>query len=155
MKSHFSSGPPNANKDREMSAVLQLCRHQGRPRQWIAAAAAFALALQLLLSSAGLGQLTAWHTGIGDAFAICHGAGESAPGDRNGPAQQQDPQSHCILCTLRSSGCAVLPTTSPVATFVQDLDSRPLFALDAQVTEHHSPTGEYQRGPPLYGLGID
>jgi len=151
---HFGSGPPNANEACEVSAVLQLCRYQGRPRQWIAAATAFAFALHLLLSSAGLGQLAAWQSATADAFAICHGAGESAPTDQNGPARQQDPQSHCVLCTLASSGCAVLPTTSPLVKFIQNLDARPPFAVDAQVTEHHSPTGEYQRAPPTHALFV-
>jgi hypothetical protein len=127
--------------------VLRLCRYQGRLRQWIVAAATFALSFQLELSSLAIGHLTAWQAGTGDTFVICHGVGGSSPVDQNGPTKQPDDQSHCILCTLTNSACAVLPPESAVVTLVLGPCSRYLTRHVAQVSEYHSPTGRFQRGP--------
>jgi hypothetical protein len=135
----------------EGNSVLRAYRYHGPMRQWIAAAAAFALSLQLVLSSLAIGHLTARQAGTGDTFVICHGVGGSSPADQDGPAKQPSDQSHCFLCTLTNSGCAILPTAS-VVTFAPGTCSRYLTCHDAQVSEYHSPTGKFQRGPPLHTL---
>ena len=132
--------------------MLRLCRYQGRLRQWIAAAATLALSLHLVLGPLAIGHLAAEQAGSDGAFVICHGAGGSSPVDQDGPAKQPDDASHCILCTLTNSGCAILPTTSAIVIFVPGAASSYLARHDAQVSEYHSPTGRFQRGPPLYTL---
>ena len=136
----------------EGNSVLRPYQYRGRLRQWIAAAATFALSFQLLLSSLAIGHLTAWQPGSSDTFVICHGVGGSSPVDQDGPAKPPDDQSHCVLCTLTSSGCAILPTASAAVTFAPDASARYLARHDAQVSEYHSPTGRFQRGPPLHTL---
>jgi hypothetical protein len=135
----------------EGGSVLRSYRYQGRLRQWIAAAATLALSFQLLLSSVAIGHLTAWQAGTGDTFVICHGVGSSLV-DQDGPAKQPDDSSHCVLCTLTSSECAVLPTASAIVTFAPGASSHYLSRHDAQVSEYHSPTGRFQRGPPPHTL---
>jgi hypothetical protein len=132
--------------------MLQLYRYPGYLRRWIAAAATFALSLQLVLSSLAIGHLAAGQSGTDDTFVICHGAGGSSPVDQDGPAKQPGDGSHCVLCTLMNSGSAVLPAASTIVTFVSDACSRYLTRNDAQVSEYHSPTGQFQRGPPQHTL---
>jgi hypothetical protein len=132
--------------------VLQRYRYQGRLRQWIAAAATFALSLQLVLGSLAIGHLAARQAGADYTFVICHGVRGSSPVDQDGPAKQPDDQAHCVLCTLTTSGCAVLPTASAIVTFAPGGCSRCLTRRDEQVSEYHSPTGRFQRGPPLHML---
>ncbi len=141
----------------EGSSVLRPYRYQGRLRQWIAAAVTIALSLQLMLSSVAIGHVPAWHVpawqvGAGDTFVICHGVGGSSPVDQDGPAKQPDDQSHCVLCTLTNSACAVLPPESAVVTLVLGASSPYLTRHDAQVSDYRSPTGRFQRGPPLHTL---
>ena len=129
--------------------MLQLYRDRSRLWRWIAAAATFALSFQLVLSAVAIGHLAAWQASAGDTFVICHGAGGSSPADQDGPAKPDD-KSHCVLCTLTHSGSAVLPTASIVAPFAPGARSCDLTRRDAQVSEYHSPTGEYPRGPPTH-----
>jgi hypothetical protein len=139
--------------DCEVNSVFRACRHQGGLRQWIAAAAAFTLALHVILNPLALGKPAAWPFGENaEGFVICHGAGGNSDADRDGPVKQPLQKAHCVLCTLTHSGCAVLHDASAVAA----LDSGELSPLIAprhsQVTEHRSPTGEYQRGPPTHSV---
>jgi hypothetical protein len=130
--------------------MLLLHRYPGCLRQWIAAAATFALALQLVLLSIAIGHVNAWQSDTGDTFVICHGVGGNSPVNQDGPAKPTGDGSHCVLCTLTHGGSAVLPAASTVATFVSSPCSRCLIHHDAQVSEHHSPTGKFQRGPPQH-----
>jgi hypothetical protein len=149
----ISQGLPPSNEGLgEGNSVLRAYRYQGPLRQWIAAAAAFTLSFQLVLSSLAIGHLAAWQAGTGDTFVICHGVGGSSPADKDGPAKQPSDQSHCVLCALTNSGCAVLPTASAVVTLAPGACSPYLTCRDAQVSEYHSPTGRFQRGPPLHTL---
>jgi hypothetical protein len=130
--------------------MLQLYRYPGCLRRWIATAASFALALQLVLSSLAIGHLDAWQSGGDDTFVICHGAGDGAPVDQDGPAKPPGDGSHCVLCTLTNSASAVLPAAATIVTFASAARSRYLARSDAQVSEFHSPTGKFQRGPPRH-----
>jgi hypothetical protein len=134
----ISQGLPPSNEGLgEGNSVLRAYRYQGPLRQWIAAAAAFALSFQLVLSSLAIGHLTAGQAGTGDTFVICHGVGGSSPADKDGPAKQPSDQSHCVLCALTNSGCAVLPTASAVVTVAPGACSPYLTCRDAQVSEYH------------------
>ena len=127
-------------------------RYQRGLRQWIAAAVAFGFALHALLIPLANGKPVPWEAGAnGVLFVICHGAGANSGSDQDQPAKQPLQESHCVLCTLAHS-CAPLPA----AAVVVSLDLGTFFQLavppHSQVTEHRSPTGEYQRGPPTHSL---
>jgi hypothetical protein len=85
-----------------------------------------------------------------DAFVICHGTGDNSPVDQDGPLKQSPDQSHCVLCTLTSSACAVLPLETATATFDASILLRRVPLRDFQVISFNSLTGEYPRGPPTY-----
>jgi hypothetical protein len=122
-------------------------------RRCIAAAATFTLALHVLLSPLAIGKPALGQAGAsGDVFVICHGAGGSSDADQDGPAQQPTQDAHCVLCTPTHNGCAVVPGASLIVSLDPGEFSQLIVARNAQVTEHHSPTGEYQRGPPLHTL---
>jgi hypothetical protein len=103
--------------------------------------------LQLLLSAIALGASTRALAGTdSDAFVICHGAGTSS--DQNEPGKLPLEQSHCPLCTVSGTPCAVLPAASAGVSIDAGAFSQLNLPRNAQVTAYHSPTGEYQRGPP-------
>ena len=76
----------------------------------------------------------------------------SSDADQDGPAKQPLQDAHCVLCTLTNGGCAVLPTASLIVPFDAGEFSQLVAPLNSQVTEHRSPTGEYQRGPPTHSF---
>ena len=124
--------------------------HRGL-RRWIAAAAAFALALHVLVSPLAFGKPALWQADAnGDVFMICHGAGGNSDADQDGPSKQPSLDGHCILCTLTQSVCAVLPDASSIVAFHADELSQLVSPQNSQVTAYRSPTGEYQRGPPTH-----
>lgn len=132
--------------------MLREYRHRSGLRRWIAAAAAFTLALHVLLSPLAGSKLIPWQADrTGNSFVICHGAGGSSGGGEEQPVPQPKGDSHCILCSLVSS-CAVLPSAIIAASFDLGELSQLLVPLRSQVTEHRSPTGEYQRGPPTHSV---
>jgi hypothetical protein len=115
-------------------------------RPWIATVAAYALALQVLLTGVAAGHVMA----AGDAsasslFVICHGNGSSD----NLPDKQPPAQSACILCTLAKAPCAILPTDHGIAISDAMGTANAAVRTDGPVLEFNSPTGQYQRGPPM------
>jgi hypothetical protein len=131
-----------------MNSVFRADRYTGVLRRWVAAGASCALVLQLLLSAVALGHFTVFLASTdGDALVICHGAGTST--DQNEPGKLPPEQSHCPLCTVSSTPCAVMPAASVVVAIDPGAFSQLNLPRSAQVTVYHSPTGEYQRGPPL------
>jgi hypothetical protein len=84
----------------------------------------------------------------GGLFAICHGAGDNAAGDQDGTGKPPLPRSPCVLCTLTSAACAVLPTDHSIA-FIDAKSFSDVFPWnDARMIQYDSPTGQYQTGPP-------
>jgi hypothetical protein len=117
-------------------------------RPWIATVAAYALALQVLLTGMAAGHLMA----AGDAsasspFVICHGNGSSD--DQELPGKEPLAQSPCMLCMLAKAPCAILPTGHGIAISDAIGISKAVARTDGRVIEFNSPTGQYQRGPPL------
>jgi hypothetical protein len=115
---------------------------------WIATVAAYALALQVLLTGVAAGHFMA----AGDAsastlFVICHGDG--SPDDQELPGKEPSAQSPCILCTLAKAPCAILPTGHGIAVSDATGILTAAARTDGPVLEFNSPTGQYQRGPPM------
>jgi hypothetical protein len=109
--------------------------------------AAYALALQLLLTGlAAAHQVAAsGDAAAGDLFVICH-AGDGPSGDADGTGKL--PRSTCVLCTLTSTACAILPSAHGISTVDVKLLSGVLSRDAARIISYDSPTGQYQRGPP-------
>jgi hypothetical protein len=121
---------------------------RSRMRPWIATVAAYALALQILLAGVATGHFMA----PGDAsasglFAICHGNGSSDNQDL--PDKQPLAQSPCILCTLAKAPCAILPADQRIEISDAIGISNAAARTDGRIIEFNSPTGQYQRGPPM------
>jgi hypothetical protein len=117
-------------------------------RPWIAMTAAYALALQLLLTGIAAAHAVASTDAPGKLFAICHGVGDSAAGDQDGTGKPPLPQSTCALCTLTSAPCAVLPPIHSIS-FIDAKSVSDVFPWnDARTIQYDSPTGQYQTGPP-------
>jgi hypothetical protein len=128
--------------------VSKWCNDRSRMRPWIATVAAYALALQVLLTGVAAGHVMA----AGDAsasspFVICHGNGSSD--DRDLPGKAPPAQSPCMLCTLAKAPCAILPTDQGIAIRDTIGISKAVARTDGPVLEFNSPTGQYQRGPPM------
>jgi hypothetical protein len=119
-----------------------------RMRPWIATVTAYALALQVLLTGVAVGH--AMPSSIASAtslFVICHGDGSSAPQDL--PDKQPVAQPPCIFCTSAKAPCAILPTGHGLVTSRAMGISNAALQSDGRIIAFHSPTNQYQRGPPL------
>ena len=121
---------------------------RNRMRPWIATVAAYALALQVLLTGVAAGHVMA----AGDAsasslFVICHGNGSSD--DQGLPGKAPLAQSPCMLCTLAKAPCAILPSDHGIVLSDAMVPLNAAARTDGPVLEFNSPTGQYQRGPPM------
>ena len=116
-------------------------------RPWIAMVAAYALALQVLLSGiAGAHAMTAGSLS-GELFVICHGSGDASADSQNLPDTPR-PATPCVLCTLTSAPCAILPIDHSIASIDVVAASIVGPRQEGRIIEFDSPTGQYQRGPP-------
>ena len=117
-------------------------------RPLIAIVAAYALALQVLLS--GLAGAHAMAAGplSGDLFVICHGSGGGSAEDQNLPDKPPLPNPPCVLCTLTNAPSAILPFAHSIATIDVVAASNLVSRNEARIIEFISPTGRYERGPP-------
>jgi hypothetical protein len=127
--------------------VLKLRNVRSRMRPWIATVVACALALQVLLTGVAAGHfMAAGDASASSLFAICHGNGSSD--DQDLPDKQPLAQSACILCTLAKAPCAILPADHRIA--ISDaMGISNAARTDGRIIEFNSPTGQYQRGPPM------
>ena len=111
-------------------------------------AAAYVLALQVLLSG-----VAATHVMVGggsaanDLFVICHGSTAVPADNQDVPDRLPLPRSPCVLCTLTAS-CAILPMDHSIAAIDAMVVANAVPGNDGRIIEFHSPTGQYQRGPP-------
>jgi hypothetical protein len=128
--------------------VLELRKYRSRMRPWIAMVAAYALALQVLLSGiAGAHAMAGAGSGADSLFVICHGSGDAAAADQNVPDAPR-PASPCLLCTLTSAPCAILPADHAVVAIDVVAAATLVARSGGRIIEFDSPTGRYQRGPP-------
>jgi hypothetical protein len=119
-----------------------------RMRPWIATVTAYALALQVLLTGVAAGHaMPSGNASATSLFVICHAAGSSDRQDL--PDNQPLVQSPCIFCTLAKAPCAILPAGHGVAISRAMGISNAALPSDGRIIAFHSPTGQYQRGPPL------
>jgi hypothetical protein len=128
--------------------VLKRRNARNRMRPWIATVAAYALALQVLLTGVAAGHFMA----AGDAsastlFVICHG--NSSSDDQELPAKEPLARSPCMLCTLAKAPCAILPSDHGIAVGDAMGTANAAARTEGRILEFNSPTGQYQRGPPL------
>jgi hypothetical protein len=128
--------------------MLKRRNARNRMRPWIATVAAYALALQVLLTGVAAGHFMA----AGDAsastlFVICHGNGSSD--DQELPGKEPRAQSPCMLCTLAKAPCAILPTDPGIAVSDAMGSSSAAARTEGRILAFNSPTGQYQRGPPM------
>ena len=127
--------------------VLQLCLYRGHLRRWIAATTGFALAVHLVLSAVTVQLAHAKAGAASDLFVICHGTGDDSPA---GPLELPGYQPHCVLCTLTSDTCAVIPIVTTIATFDESTSLHSVTLRDSQVVYYASLASEYPRGPPTH-----
>jgi hypothetical protein len=121
---------------------------RSRMRPWVATVAAYALALQVLLTGLTAGHfMAAGGASASSLFAICHGSGSSR--NQELPDKQPLAQSACILCTLAEAPCAILPTVQGIAISDAMGIANTATQRDGRIIEFNSPTGQYQRGPPM------
>src|SRR3954471_9635197 len=95
--------------------VLELRKYRSRMRPWIAMVAAYALALQVLLSGIAGAHAMAGGSLSGELFVICHGSGDASSDNQTVPDTPR-PATPCVLCTLTSAPCAILPIDHSIAT---------------------------------------
>jgi hypothetical protein len=113
-------------------------------------AAAFALALQMLLGGVLATRAEAARVPAGSPFEICLGNG-AAPAD-HGTDKAPGKHLQCVLCTLAKLSHAIV--AGGVAA-TRDIRQRAavVFPATERIARYHSPTGHYQRGPPAAVIG--
>jgi hypothetical protein len=112
--------------------------------------AAYALVLQVLLSGMAGGHfMAAADASAGNLFVICHGSGNGSSDNPELPDKQPLPQSPCVLCTLTKAPSAILPVGHGVAMAHAIIVSSVVPNDDSRIIPFDSPTGQYQRGPPI------
>jgi Protein of unknown function (DUF2946) len=117
-----------------------------RMRPWIAVVAAYALALQVILTAVAVDQsMRAGGAVASSLFVICHGDTSSDKQDL--PDKGPLAHSPCILCALAKASCAILPTGPAIAISGAMRISNATARADRRIIEFNSPTGQYQRGP--------
>jgi hypothetical protein len=123
-----------------------------RMRPWIAVVAAYALGLQVLLTGLAVGHSIA--AGNGDAsglFMICHS--DSSSDKQYPPDKEPLAGSPCVFCTLAKASCTILPTGQGNAINHPLRISNVVALTHVHILEFNSPTGQYQRGPPI-GISV-
>jgi hypothetical protein len=120
-------------------------------RPWIAAVAAYALALQVLLTGLAIGHSSALGTESESLFVICHADGASDK--QEVPGKEPLAGSPCVFCTLAKASCAILPTGDGIAIRAPVQVLNAAARIDGNILEFNSPTGQYQRGPPI-GISV-
>src|SRR5215469_12172715 len=128
-------------------SVLKRRNARSRMRPWIATVAAYALALQVLLTGVAAGHfMAADDASASSLFVICHGNGSSD--DQNLPGKEPLARSPCMR-TLAKAPCAILPSDHSIAGSTAMVTSNAAARTDGPILEFNSPTGQYQRGPPI------
>ena len=128
--------------------MLKRRNARNRMRPWIATVAACALALQVLLTGVTAGHfMAAGDASASSLFVICHGNASSD--DQDLPGKEPLARSPCMLCTLAKAPCAILPSDHGIAVSDAMGTSNAAARTDGPVLEFNSPTGQYQRGPPM------
>ena len=123
-------------------------RHRVRMRPWIAMVAAYAVALQLLLSG-----FVASHSLIAlsgnDPAVICFGVDTDGSGSPQTPGTQQDHSTCCLLCIAWSGGLPPRSNDAIAAPRHVDRAGRPAIARTDLVAPRHSSPRQSQ-GPPRH-----
>jgi hypothetical protein len=129
--------------------VVRSWRSRARLRPLIAVAAAYLVALQMLLTGLAASHMdVAGNSSSGDVFVTCLGHSVSPDTDHGGSGQQPVDPAPCVFCSLAAGGCAILPAEHVVSIIALRAFSDIGVAGDDQVVKFDSPTGHYQRGPP-------
>ena len=114
-------------------------------------AAAYALALQVLLGGILATKAEAAGAFPDSPFVVCLGNDSAAPADHG---SDKAPAKHlqCMLCTLAKLACAIV---APGDGTARDVEQRAavVFPISERIARFHSPTGHYQRGPPAIMIG--
>ena len=139
-------------------AVLGAFRNSKRMSAWVALAAAYVLALHVLLASfAPVHAMAAGNPATDGLSVICYGAGHDGAGAGDtgdvpaAPAKQHQPA--CFLCSVAKGSLAILPLDHCIGTLDVRLASFIAPRSDGPIVQFHSPTGRYQRGPPAVLIG--
>jgi Protein of unknown function (DUF2946) len=130
--------------------VWRMSKVHHRLRPWLAMVVAYALALQLLLSGAQLQGVNAAEDPLAGQFAICHTGNGTSNDDTGGPATPAGAHHYCVLCVVAGGSLAVLPTDRIAVIRVADHLAVLVPARDDRIACYHSPTGQFQRGPPVH-----
>jgi hypothetical protein len=120
-----------------------------RQQPWLAVAAAYLVALQLILTGFATGHLATFDDpASGNVSVTCLGHVIGADGGPGDTGQKPADQAPCVFCTLTAGSCAVAAVTPTVSFHATVVVARLVGPGDDQVVERPSPTGRYQRGPP-------
>jgi hypothetical protein len=130
--------------DSQGLVVLALFRRRSAVRAWVAIAASYAFALQLLLTGIVVTQMTAGASA--DPFAICSSDTGSPDGSHGGDRTHAAHQA-CVICAFASSASLLPAVAHPIAPAIETAAAfHPAAAPLAVTGGRHSPRSS--QGPP-------
>jgi len=112
-------------------------------------AAAYALALQMVLSALAGPLHGPSSLGSLDGFVICHSDDAGT-----GSGKHAVPNPCCVLCALTHELIAIPPTGQNASALNQIFLAVVFVANNDRVIQYRSPTGQYQRGPPPRAIAV-
>lgn len=115
-------------------------------------AAAYALALQVLLGGILATQAEAAGLSSDSPFVICLSGDSAAPADHRDTGKAPAKHLSCVLCTLAKLSHAIIAAGDAVTLDIAQLAAA-VFPATEHVARYRSPTGHYQRGPPASVIG--
>jgi hypothetical protein len=129
--------------ERRSRSMLQSLQYCARARPWIAMAAAYAIAIQMVLSAFAPSIAPVVE---GDAFSVICQSGRSDDRDGGGNAPLQQTPGTC--CTLVYGSPAILGPDQSALAALEAPVSHVVRRCDGHILAHFSSCSGYPRGPP-------
>jgi hypothetical protein len=115
----------------------------------MACAAAYALALQVLFGGLLMGRMSGATAGADNLSTICAQHAEQAPGQDTGSGDLPAHAATCSLCVVAAHCPGMLPAAIAASAIDWSASAQFAPARHDAVLAFASPTGHFQRGPPV------
>ncbi len=130
--------------------MLRPWRGALRGRPWVAVAAAYAIAIQALLTGIAGAHLATRADLSDQAFVVCHGSdGIPGSGEDDGSGKSGVDHASCALCTLARAAPAILPISHGITPPVAFVVATTVAPIPVEVVDYNLSAGHSPRGPPI------
>jgi hypothetical protein len=131
--------------DVQGDSVPKLLRSRTWMRPWVAAAAAHAVALQMMLASFAVVHFAA--ASDPSTFVTCLGHSATIDSGQGDTGRQPVDEAPCVFCTLTVGAAGLLPAAPTVSMMAVSVPAD-FEARHDPIAARHFPSDQRQRGPP-------